>query len=51
MTVYVDQFPGDGWGRWSGGGHLLTTDLAELHACQRRAGWTTDRRQCPGSVR
>lgn len=33
MTVYVDQFPDNSsWGKWAGGGHLLTTDLDELHA-------------------
>jgi len=38
VTVYVDQFPGNGWGRWSGGGHLLTSDLAALHALAGRIG-------------
>lgn len=37
MTVYVDQF-GPGWGKWSGGGHLLTTDIEELHALAARIG-------------
>lgn len=32
MTIYVDQFPATGWGRWGGGGHMLGTDLDELHA-------------------
>ncbi len=32
MTIYVDRFlPGFDWGKWKGGGHLLTTDLGELH--------------------
>lgn len=30
MTVYVDQFP-EGWGKWTGGGHMLGTDIDELH--------------------
>lgn len=38
MTVYVDQFPDTGWGKWNGGGHLLTTDLDELHAMADRIG-------------
>jgi Protein of unknown function (DUF4031) len=38
MTVYVDQFPGHGWGRWTGGGHLLTSDLAQLHQMAARIG-------------
>lgn len=38
MTVYVDQFPAEGWGRWNGGGHLLGNDLAELHAFAARLG-------------
>lgn len=46
MTVYVDEF-GSGWGRWSGGGHLLATDLDELHAMARTIGlkraWFQDR--------
>lgn len=37
MTVYVDQF-GEGWGKWTGGGHLLTSDLDELHAMADRIG-------------
>lgn len=37
MTVYVDQF-GPGWGRWTGGGHMLATDLDELHAMAHRIG-------------
>jgi hypothetical protein len=37
VTVYIDQFP-PGWGRWSGGGHLLTSDLEELHAMADRIG-------------
>ena len=37
MTVYVDEFP-SGWGRWSGGGHMLTTDLDELHAMAEQIG-------------
>lgn len=38
MTVYVDQFPGQRWGRWNGGGHLLTSDLDQLHALAARIG-------------
>lgn len=37
MTVYVDQFPG-GWGKWTGGGHLTTTDIDELHAMAAKIG-------------
>lgn len=37
MTVYVDEF-GSGWGKWSGGGHLLATDLDELHALAASIG-------------
>lgn len=35
--VYVDQFP-PGWGRWSGGGHMLANDLDALHAMAKRIG-------------
>lgn len=38
MTVYVDQFPDRGWGKWGGGGHLLTTDIDELHAMADKIG-------------
>jgi len=38
MTVYIDQYPE--WlgvpEKWVGGGHLFTTDIAELHAFARR---------------
>lgn len=37
MTVYIDQFP-EGWGRWTGGGHMLASDLDELHAMAKRIG-------------
>ena len=37
MTVYVDQLP-EGWGRWSGGAHMLTSNLDELHAMARQIG-------------
>ncbi len=37
MTIYVDEF-GPGWGRWTGGGHMLTTDIDELHALAARIG-------------
>lgn len=47
MTVYIDQFP-DGWGRWSGGGHMLASDLDELHVMAREIGlrreWFQDKR-------
>lgn len=47
MTVYVDQFP-EGWGRWTGGGHMLASDLDELHGMARRIGlrrsWFQDKR-------
>lgn len=37
MTVYVDKFP-PGWGKWTGGGHMLASDLDELHAMADRIG-------------
>jgi hypothetical protein len=37
MTIYVDTFP-SGWGRWSGGGHMLGSDLDELHAMAAKIG-------------
>lgn len=47
MAVYVDQFPA-GWGRWTGGGHMLASDLSELHSMARRIGlrraWFQDKR-------
>lgn len=46
-VIYIDQFP-DGWGRWSGGGHMLATDLDELHAMAKKIGlrreWFQDKR-------
>jgi hypothetical protein len=46
MTVYVDQF-GEGWGRWTGGGHMLGSDLDELHAMAAylglRLAWFQDK--------
>lgn len=36
--IYVDQFPGSGWGYWQGGGHLLTSDVEELHEFARKIG-------------
>lgn len=38
MTVYVDQLPGSGWGKWSGGAHMLTSDLDELHRLAAEIG-------------
>lgn len=35
--IYVDEFPA-GWGRWTGGGHMLCTDIDELHAMARAIG-------------
>lgn len=47
MSVYVDKFP-EGWGKWTGGGHMLTSDLEELHALAARIGlrreWFQDKR-------
>jgi Protein of unknown function (DUF4031) len=40
MTVYVDKLP-DGWGKWSGGAHMLATDLNELHGMARQIGLRT----------
>lgn len=37
MTVYVDEFP-DGLGKWTGGGHMLATNIDELHAMAARIG-------------
>lgn len=46
MTVYVDELPPSGWGRWNGGAHMLGTDLAELHrfaaALHLRRSWFQD---------
>lgn len=36
MTIYVDQFPGTGWGKWNGGGHMTCTNMFELHSMARR---------------
>jgi hypothetical protein len=40
MTIYVDQFPE--WlgvpKKWESGGHLLTTDLNELHSFAKGLG-------------
>jgi hypothetical protein len=36
--IYVDQFPGKGWGEWNGGGHMLCTDLNELHEMAKQIG-------------
>jgi len=36
--IYVDQFPGNGWGYWQGGGHLLTSDVEELHEFAKKIG-------------
>lgn len=39
MTVYVDRFIGPfDRGKWTGGGHLLTSDLDELHRLAARIG-------------
>ena len=47
MTIYVDEFP-QGWGKWTGGGHMLCTDIDELHAMARKIGlkreWFQDKR-------
>lgn len=37
VTVYVDEFPA-GWGKWTGGGHLTTTDIDELHELAAKIG-------------
>lgn len=41
MTVYIDEFPA-GWGKWTGGGHMLANDLDELHAMADRIGLKRD---------
>lgn len=38
MTIYVDYYPGKGWGKWQGGGHLLTSDIEELHTFAKKLG-------------
>ena len=48
--IYVDQYPGKGWGKWQGGGHLLTTDIMELHAFARDLSLKREwfqRKTCP----
>lgn len=35
--VYVDELPA-GWGKWSGGAHMLANDLDALHAMADRIG-------------
>lgn len=35
--IYVDKFP-SGWGKWSGGGHMLCTDIEELHWMATKIG-------------
>jgi hypothetical protein len=35
--VYVDELPA-GWGRWSGGAHMLANDLDALHAMADKIG-------------
>lgn len=42
MSVYVDDAfcsdDPDGWGKWTGGGHLQADTLEELHDFARRLG-------------
>lgn len=38
MTVYVDRFVVIVPAKWIGGGHLLTSDLDELHDFAKRIG-------------
>lgn len=38
MTVYVDEFPYTGWGKWCGGAHMLGTDIDELHEMAKKIG-------------
>lgn len=45
--IYVDQFPGSGWGMWNGGGHMLGSSLADLHShallIDLRISWFQDK--------
>lgn len=36
--VYVDQFPESGWGKWNGGGHMLSNNLFVLHNLAKLIG-------------
>jgi hypothetical protein len=38
MTVYVDELPATGWGKWNSGAHMLGNDLDELHAMAASIG-------------
>jgi Protein of unknown function (DUF4031) len=38
VTIYVDELPSSGWGRWNGGAHMMGSDLDELHAMADKIG-------------
>lgn len=38
MTVFVDEFPYKGWGKWNGGAHMTGTDIDELHEMAKKIG-------------
>lgn len=38
MSVYVDELPPTGWGRWNGGAHMICSDLEELHKLAKEIG-------------
>lgn len=38
MTVFVDEFPYKGWGKWNGGAHMTGTDIDELHEMAAKIG-------------
>jgi hypothetical protein len=38
VRVYVDHFPPEGWGRWGGGGHMLSNNIFALHDMANKIG-------------
>lgn len=37
-TIYIDELPSSGWGRWNGGAHMMANDLDALHAMAAQIG-------------